>query len=172
MEVIVISDKKQCFNGINYWKDAQGYYKNAHHKPHALHRAVWEYCNGEIPKGYTVDHIDRNKDNNQIQNLRLATYSENNRNVAQSEIERRREWAEKIRPLTKEWHKSKEGIEWHKKHGIEAYKKRKPIAKVCAHCGNVFYTTQYSERARFCSNNCKMKARRRRLKGLPENFVL
>jgi hypothetical protein len=171
MEVVIISAKKQSFNGFNYWKDkSTGYYKNAQLKPHSLHRQVWIYHNGDIPKGCVIDHIDRNKDNNQIDNLRLVSSSENNRNVAQSTIDKRREWASKIRPLAKEWHKSDEGREWHRKHGIEAYKKRRPIVKICAHCGKEYSTTKYSTTARFCSSNCKMKARTRRLRGLPENF--
>ena len=173
MKVSIISSSKQQFNGINYWKDkSTGYYKNAQHKPYSLHRTVWEFHNGKIPKGYVIDHIDRDRNNNQIENLRLATSSENNHNVAQSEIERRREWASRIRPLTKEWHKSEAGREWHRLHGIECYNKRKPIVKICAHCGKEYTTTKYSTNARFCGNNCKMKARRRRFKGLAENATL
>lgn len=42
-----------------------------------LHRFIWELKNGKIPKGYEVDHIDRNGLNNQISNLRLVTHAEN-----------------------------------------------------------------------------------------------
>ena len=83
---------------------------------------------------------------------------------------KRRQNIAKASEKSKEWHKSQAGREWHKKHGVEAYKKRKPIEKTCAHCGKIFFTTQYSNRTRFCHQNCKMKARRRRLKGLPENY--
>jgi hypothetical protein len=171
MKVEIISPTKQFFNGKNYWKDkSSGYYRNAQVKPHSLHRQVWIYHNGEIPKGLVVDHIDRDKDNNQIENLRLVSHSENNKNVSEQEKQRRIEWMGKIRPLTKEWHRSEEGREWHRKHGIEAYRRRTPEKRICAHCGKVYYTTQYSERVRFCGKNCTMKARRRRLKGLPENY--
>lgn len=170
MDVIVINKNKQSFNGKNYWRDkSSGYYRNAQMKPHSLHRQVWIYHNGEIPKGLVIDHIDRDKDNNQIDNLRMVTQSENNKNVSAKERNRRREWMDEIREKTKSWHKSKAGREWHRKHGIEAYKKRKPVEKICAHCGKKYYTTDYSKTARFCNQNCKMKARRRRLAGLPEN---
>lgn len=41
------------------------------------HRIIWELFNGKVPDGYIVDHIDGNPGNNDIQNLRLATVSEN-----------------------------------------------------------------------------------------------
>lgn len=171
MKVEIISPTKQFFNGKNYWKDkSSGYYRNAQVKPHSLHRQVWIYHNGEIPKGLTIDHIDRDKDNNQIENLRLATYSENVKNVDEKVLEKRRTHMDEIRELTKKWHKSDEGRRWHSAMAKEIYKKRKPRKIICAHCGKIFMTTQYSQRVRFCGQNCMMKARRRRLKGLPENY--
>lgn len=170
---MIIDDSKQEFNGKRYWKDkSSGYYRNAQIKPHSLHRQVWIYHNGEIPKGLVIDHIDRDRGNNQIENLRLVTQSENNKNVSAETIEKRRKNMAIACEKAKEWHKSKDGREWHKKHGVEAYKKRKPIQKVCSHCGKIYYTTKYSPTARFCNQNCKMKARRRRLAGLPENANL
>lgn len=171
MKVEIISPTKQFFNGKNYWKDkSSGYYRNAQVKPHSLHRQVWIYHNGEIPKGLVIDHINRNKDDNQIDNLRIVTHSVNNKNVSKEVQQKRKKHMQIIIEKAKGWHKSKEGREWHKKHGAEAYQKREAIKKICAHCGKVYYTTQYSDRARFCGQNCKMKARRRRLKGLPENY--
>ena len=171
MRVEIISETKQYFNGKNYWKDKNsGYYRNAQVKPHSLHRQVWIYHNGEIPKGLTIDHIDRNKDNNQIENLRLATYSENIRNVDEKVLEKKRTHAKEIRELTKKWHKSDEGRRWHSEMAKKSYEKRQPRILVCAHCGKEFTTTQYSKRTRFCGQNCSMKARTRRLKGLPENY--
>jgi len=41
------------------------------------HRIAWLLCNGPIPEGFSVDHIDSNKANNAIGNLRLATECEN-----------------------------------------------------------------------------------------------
>ena len=49
-------------------------------KPHYIHRVVWEVFNGEIPAGKEIDHIDRDKTNNNLNNLRLVTHSENQLN--------------------------------------------------------------------------------------------
>jgi hypothetical protein len=46
-------------------------------KVYRLHRLVWIYHYGDIPDGILVDHIDGNKANNRIENLRLATNGEN-----------------------------------------------------------------------------------------------
>jgi len=58
-----------------------GLYKNSKVKDFKLHRLVYEAYKGEIPTGYCIDHIDRNRQNNHINNLRLATYSENTCNM-------------------------------------------------------------------------------------------
>jgi hypothetical protein len=42
-----------------------------------LHRAMWETFQGIIPDGYEIDHIDNNKENNNIKNLQCITISEN-----------------------------------------------------------------------------------------------
>lgn len=42
-----------------------------------VHRLVWITFNGEIPKGFQVDHKDRDKRNPALSNLRLATPRDN-----------------------------------------------------------------------------------------------
>lgn len=44
------------------------------------HRLIWVWYHGSIPENRVIDHIDRVKHNNRIENLRLATYSENAHN--------------------------------------------------------------------------------------------
>ena len=43
-------------------------------------RAVWAWHHGEISEGLVVDHINRVKDDNRIENLRLLTNRENTSN--------------------------------------------------------------------------------------------
>ena len=51
-----------------------------HQKSILGHRFVWECNNDVIPKGYEIDHIDKNKTNNHISNLRCVTRNENRKN--------------------------------------------------------------------------------------------
>lgn len=44
------------------------------------HRLIWTYVNGLIPYGLQVDHINGVRDDNRMENLRLVTITENNRN--------------------------------------------------------------------------------------------
>lgn len=45
-----------------------------------VHRVVWEMHFGKIPKGMYIDHINHKRDDNRIENLRLVSCGENNRN--------------------------------------------------------------------------------------------
>lgn len=49
-------------------------------KLYQAHRVIWELHNSSIPDEVDIDHIDRDRKNNTIQNLRLATTSVNMRN--------------------------------------------------------------------------------------------
>lgn len=45
-------------------------------KTYNVARIVWIYHNGDIPDGLTIDHKDRNRSNNLIENLTTATRAE------------------------------------------------------------------------------------------------
>lgn len=44
------------------------------------HRIVWFMHYGEIPKGFDIDHINHDRTDNRIENLRLVSRSENLKN--------------------------------------------------------------------------------------------
>lgn len=53
----------------------------------AVHRVIWELLNGPIPEGKVIDHINQNRSDNRIENLILASISDNNCNAHRKERE-------------------------------------------------------------------------------------
>jgi len=49
-------------------------------KIYYYHRILWIFLKGEITEGLELDHIDHNKLNNSIENLRLVLHKENSKN--------------------------------------------------------------------------------------------
>lgn len=47
---------------------------------YCAHRLIWVYHNGDIPKGFEIDHRNQLKLDNRIENLRLATRTQNKQN--------------------------------------------------------------------------------------------
>ena len=73
-----IGDEVGCLGGKdNSYKRV--YINGRHYKQHRL---IWMMVYGEFPDNYQIDHKDRNGLNNRIDNLRLATASQNSRNRA------------------------------------------------------------------------------------------
>lgn len=49
-------------------------------KHYSGHRLIYETFCGEIPENMVIDHIDGNRSNNKLNNLRLVSYSDNAKN--------------------------------------------------------------------------------------------
>lgn len=73
MQVEIIDETHQRFNGVNYRRNKRGWFQSPYE---TLHRAVWKFHNGEIPKGYDIHHVDFDKANNDISNLQMLTRKE------------------------------------------------------------------------------------------------
>ena len=68
----------ECLN--TEWIDRDGYITvKVNSKRHMVHRLIYEYFIGNIPKGYHIHHIDGNKQNNSIDNLECISPSEHNK---------------------------------------------------------------------------------------------
>ena len=134
-----------------------------------LHVYIYEKYNGVIPKGMQVHHIDHNKDNNEISNLKLLTKEEHNRlhkkEMTNEQKQKLRDNLNKnARPKAIEWHKSQEAKEWHKLHYEQIKDKlHKTYNFECLQCGTKFTSIQI--KSKFCSNKCKAKYYRELKKG-------
>jgi hypothetical protein len=63
-------------------KDRKGYVIiRVDNNVYKAHRLAWLYVYGEWPDG-EIDHINRNKSDNRIENLRVVTRSQNQMNIA------------------------------------------------------------------------------------------
>lgn len=49
-------------------------------KLYYTHRAIWETFNDEIPNDMEIDHINTDRTDNSLSNLKLSTHTENMRN--------------------------------------------------------------------------------------------
>lgn len=59
-------------------KTTSGYYVvTINDKQCYLHRLIWNCFNGEIPTGYEIDHINGDRTDNRLNNLRLVSHKEN-----------------------------------------------------------------------------------------------
>lgn len=172
MEKIVYSEDKRAayFDGNKFRRDAKtGYYlasKPTHcGRRERLHCYVWRYFNGPAPEGCHIHHKDENKYHNDIENLACVPVSEHtsyhSRKYLSEHLEESRKHIENIRPFASEWHRSPEGREWHRKHGIEEYKTMQKREYTCQYCGKKFMSLPVGPNHKYCSNNCKSAARRK-----------
>lgn len=69
-------NKKQI-GTVSYRSDGYVYVKTDEDKWEKRYNADWKKANGEIPKGYRLLHLDRNKANDDLSNLMLMSDMEN-----------------------------------------------------------------------------------------------
>ncbi len=71
-------------SSLTIWTNKNGkqyYTTRINNKNYQLHRILWVYHYGFIPKDKQIDHIDHNGLNNRLSNLRIVTHQENGKNV-------------------------------------------------------------------------------------------
>ena len=159
--------KTYIVDGIRFTKsNGKIYHYNSKLRKH-MHQYVWEKENGPTPKGWEIHHIDGDTDNNDISNLQAmpmlehkAIHAEKLRNDPERLEKMRINLDINARPKANEWHGSKEGREWHKRHYEEhkqlLHQKKKFI---CEQCNSEFVGVDMGKN-RFCSKKCKSKWRR------------
>lgn len=131
-----------------------------------LHRSVWEAVNGAIPKGWQVHHKNGDRGDNRIENLECVPPDEHrklhaDKTMAYATSPEQRAHLERIRELSKAWHASPEGREWHRANAISirerglmgvAYSKAPFFDRACSVCGTLFNTN--NKQRVFCSSAC------------------
>lgn len=71
--------KKIAIGDTPSWKNEYGYYKVGFYgKLHLVHRLIYLYHHGYLPK--EIDHINGDRSDNRIENLRECNRSQNSRN--------------------------------------------------------------------------------------------
>ena len=113
----------QVFQGKEYYLyPNERYFSKGRYR---LHRVVWEFHHGKIPKGYHVHHVDGNTQNNEISNLNLLQGTLHLRFTSKKRVRENPEFFKDFQAkgieAAKEWHKSEEGRIWLSKHGKECW---------------------------------------------------
>lgn len=129
-----------------------------------LHIYIWEKHNGPVPKGMEINHIDENKDNNDIANLECLTRHQHRVFHVEHDYQKllpkwKKNLDEFARPKAAEWHKSPEG---RKSTSLihKGKKLKKQYIKRCKYCGKVYRAGL--KRSKFCSPACQSAYRRKK----------
>lgn len=101
----IIDKQSIIFTKNFYWsKDSNGYWRTQvknNQGIYYLHTFIYvNIYNNKIKHNEIVDHFDRNKSNNLIDNLRLATKQENSFNVESNKRSYRKSWNKYIAQIT------------------------------------------------------------------------
>jgi|GEM_PF-758225 len=151
-KVEVVDGTHQKFDGVTFTRNSEGHFVQRN----SIHRAVWIYYNGCIPEGdYHIHHIDRNKTNNNLENLMLLTNSEHKKlhlKIAKKTF--KCEQCGKIFIASDVGTNKFCSAECREKNRNE----RDFIEKPCEYCGKKFLSIKRYN-IRFCSHSCSTKAR-------------
>ena len=182
-KIEVIDENHQRFNGISFRKRKDGHYGTP---MLFIYRAVYMYYYGEIPKGTIIHHIDNNKSNNNIDNLKIMTpaahrhlHGGNGRTPNTKQVVNKTEYVKKCAWCGKEFKtfvkKTKccssqcgQRLFYFKKTG-----KKTPYIKKCPICGKEFTVTREYHTKKTCSPECAKKANliRKPRKLLPKKII-
>ena len=164
------------FNGVTYRLMGAGTYylsqstsNEGRRSCKGLHVAVWEFHSRQrVPKGRCIHHKDGNHFNNDFSNLECLSYREHRalHPYSPQGLEKQKKHLESIRSKAAEWHRSEEGREWHRQHGIRCAEKRKNIRFNigCHVCGATFESKR--KWSKYCSRRCGSTAYANRKNGL------
>ena len=120
---------------------------------------------GEIPKGYHIHHKNEDTLDNKTDNFELLTHKKHISDHVTKWNRENREFVlshlDKIRPKTVEWHQSEEGRKWHSENQKTAWSKKEFRVETCQQCGKE-YKTKAIQPTKYCHQNCRATALRRR----------
>ncbi|EBN6978918.1 HNH endonuclease [Salmonella enterica] len=79
-----VAKSKRCRIGDPVgWINGNGYLQTSVSGENVLvHRIIWEMHNGKIPNGMEIDHINHDRTDNRIENLRIVNHKDNHKNVS------------------------------------------------------------------------------------------
>lgn len=165
---VFIDEKTQKFNGLVYklWNRERYLSRKTkvslgepYNRSKRLHRDVWEGAFGEIPEDCHIHHKDGNPINNALWNLECMQSNEHLRLTWQETYHKRTgpAFTDEARKKAAEWHRSDEGMQWHKNNNNTAHFKKKKEKK-CLICGTLFMGIDRpgtKSDQKYCKPQCK-----------------
>ena len=131
------------FNGERYKLSSEGYFRGVN-KHTMLHRDIWTFFIGEIPKGSVVHHIDHDRTNNNISNLLLMTHEDHCSHHAKERVRDNHPAYVNFRAISK---------------ALKRGPKPK-VTAICVRCGKEFQSDLDSIKKGFCGSTCGAAERR------------
>ena len=161
MQTLVLSDTKQVFNGVTYYKCGSYFQKQGKR----LHRAIWEFFNGPILPGCDVHHINHDKSDNRIENLTMMQ-EHDHLSYHGKKLTHLDRAIKAAQDAARAWHGSADGKAFHSTLAKEIWLNQKFKTYTCTFCGKSFETKHcYAESGnKFCHQNCRAAYRRKKIK--------